>query len=200
MGAKRLFDITFSALGLLILSPILFIISVCILLESGRPVIFKQERLGKNCEPFILYKFRTMESRVDSKQPDCTADNDKRVTKAGRFLRRYKLDEIPQLFNVLKGDMSFVGPRPELPKFASHYSKIYNKILQIKPGITDIAAIKYRNEHVLLNGAYSDDLEHIYLNEILPKKLEYSMDYLKKRSFFYDLKLIFQTISIVIFK
>ncbi|MFH1847762.1 MAG: sugar transferase [Candidatus Omnitrophota bacterium] len=199
MAAKRLFDIVFSILGLLILSPVLLIIYVSIFFESGRPVFFKQERLGRDWRWFVLYKFRTMDKLV-SGQAGCTANNDKRVTNVGRLLRRYKLDEMPQLINVLKGDMSFVGPRPELLRFAKHYSDVYNQILQIKPGITDIAAIKYKNENVLLNGVYSDDLEHVYLSEILPKKLEYSMEYLKKRNFFYDLKLIFQTIFIVVFK
>lgn len=200
MVVKRLFDIVFSVLGMVILSPVMLIIYAYIFFESGRPVIFKQERLGRNWRQFVLYKFRTMDGRGVLDQIGCTANNDKRVTKTGRFLRRYKLDEIPQIVNVLKGDMSFVGPRPELLRFASHYSEVYDVILQIRPGITDIAAIKYRNEHVLLNDVYSDNLEFIYLNEILPKKLEYSMDYIKRRSFFYDLKLIFQTISIVIFK
>jgi lipopolysaccharide/colanic/teichoic acid biosynthesis glycosyltransferase len=200
MVVKRLFDIIVSAVGLVILSPILLVVSVCILFESGRSVIFKQERMGKDWKRFNIYKFRTMVPGSAFQQPGCTTTNDTRITRMGRFLRRYKLDETPQLFNVLKGDMSFVGPRPELPKFADHYSGIYNEILQIKPGITDIAAIKYRNENVLLNGVCSDELERVYLSEILPKKLEYSMEYLKRRSFYYDLKLIFQTIFIVIFK
>ncbi len=200
MVVKRLFDIVFSILGLLILSPVLLIIYASIFFESGRPVIFKQERLGRNWKRFELYKFRTMNSQRVSGQVGCTANNDNRVTRMGGYLRKYKLDEIPQLFNVLKGDMSFVGPRPELPKLASHYPEIYNEILQIKPGITDLASIKYRNEHVLLNGASSRELEQVYVNEILPKKLEYSLEYLKRRCFFYDLKLIFQTIYIVIFK
>ncbi len=200
MVVKRLFDIIVSALGLVILLPILLVVSICILFESGRPVIFKQERLGRNWRRFVLYKFRTMNGLRNSGQAGCTAYNDKRVTRAGRFLRKYKLDEIPQLVNVLKGDMSFVGPRPELVKFAEHYPDIYGQVLRIRPGITDLASIKYRNEHVLLNGASSRDLEQVYVNDILPKKLEYSLEYLKKRSFFYDLKLIFQTILIVISK
>lgn len=200
MIVKRLFDIIVSALGLVILSPILLVVSLCILFESGRPVIFKQERLGKCWKRFNIYKFKTMNSQRVSGQAGCTANNDNRVTRMGGYLRKYKLDEIPQLVNVLKGDMSFVGPRPELAKFAEHYHEKYDRILEVRPGITDLAAVQYRNENVLLNGVYSDDLERIYLNEILPKKLEYSLEYLKKRSFYYDLKLIFQTIFVVIFK
>ena len=199
MIVKRLFDIIVSALGLVILLPILLVVSICILFESGRPVIFKQERLGKDWKLFALYKFRTMNPQRASGQVGCTANNDNRVTRIGGYLRRYKLDEIPQLFNVLKGDMSFVGPRPELVKFAEHYPDIYEQVLRIRPGITDLASIKYRNEHTLLNEASSRELEQIYVNDILPKKLEYSLEYLKRRSFFYDLKLIFQTIFIVIF-
>jgi len=200
MVGKRLFDIVFSILGLLILSPVLLIVCVSIFFESGRPVIFKQERLGRNWKRFELYKFRTMNSQRVSGQAGCTANNDNRVTRMGGYLRRYKLDEIPQLVNVLKGDMSFVGPRPELVKFAEYYREKYDRILEVRPGITDLAAIQYRNEHVLLNGASSRDLEQVYVSEILPKKLEHSLEYLKERSFFYDLKLIFKTISVVIFK
>ena len=200
MNAKRLFDIFFSALGLVILLPILLVISAAILFESGRSIIFRQERVGLGWKPFMLYKFRTMNGPGTSIYAGCTARDDYRVTRAGRFLRKYKFDELPQLFNVLKGDMSLVGPRPELAKFAQHYREKYDRILEVRPGITDLAAIQYRNEYVLLNGASSRELEHFYVNEILPKKLEYSLEYLKERSFFYDLQLIFQTISIVIFK
>lgn len=199
MIAKRLFDLTFSALGLLILSPFLLIISLCILCESGRPMIYRQKRLGKDWKEITLYKFRTMNSESPEDGPSCSPRDDKRITQVGKYLRKYKLDELPQLFNVLTGDMSFVGPRPELPKFVEYYSDIYKEILKIRPGITDLASIKFRDESSLLNSE-AVDVEKVYLTKILPQKLEYSRIYLKKHSFFYDIGLIFKTIYKVVFK
>jgi lipopolysaccharide/colanic/teichoic acid biosynthesis glycosyltransferase len=199
MNTKRLFDLTFSALGLLILSPVLLIIPLCILCESGRPIIYRQKRLGKDWKEITLYKFRTMNSESPEDGPSCSSKNDKRITRVGKYLRKYKLDELPQLVNVLRGDMSFVGPRPELPKFVEHYSDIYKEILKIKPGITDLASIEFRDESSLLD-SQAVDVEKEYLNKILPRKLEYSKIYLKKRGFFYDIGLIFKTIYAVIFK
>ncbi len=199
MIAKRLFDLTFSVLGLFILSPLLLMISLCILVESGRPIIFRQKRLGKDWKEITLYKFRTMNSESPEDGPSCSPRDDQRITRVGRYLRKYKLDELPQLFNVLRGDMSFVGPRPELPKFVEHYSDIYKEILTIKPGITDLASIKFRDESSLLNSG-AVDVEKIYLTKILPQKLKYSKIYLKKQGFFYDIGLIFKTIYNVIFK
>ena len=198
MDAKRLFDLMFSALGLLVLSPLFLIISLYILFDSGKPIIYRQKRVGKNWEPFILYKFRTMDFKKETDGSGCTTNNDKRITRLGRFLRKYKLDEIPQLYNVLKGDMSFVGPRPELPEFVEHYSEFYREILKIKPGITDIASIKFRHESSLLGDV--NDIEMLYLTTILPRKLEYNREYIAKRGFFYDIGLIFKTIYTVIFK
>lgn len=199
MDAKRLFDVTFSILGLLILSPLLLIITLCILFDSGRPIIYLQRRMGKNWKEITLFKFRTMNSQRTEHALNCSTKDDKRVTKLGKYLRKYKLDELPQLLNVLRGDMSFVGPRPELPKFAEYYSDIYEEILKVKPGITDLASIEFRNESSLLDGE-TVDVEKVYLTKILPKKLEYSRIYLKKQGFFYDLELIFKTIYTVIFK
>lgn len=199
MDAKRLFDLTFSIVGLLVLSPLLLIISFYILVESGRPIIFRQKRVGKNWEPFILYKFRTMDLQGSGNGPSCSTGNDKRVNKVGRYLRKYKLDEIPQLFNILKGDMSFVGPRPELPKFVDYYASIYKEILKIKPGITDPASIRFRNESSFLKDG-TDDIDGFYLTKILPQKLAYNRAYLEKRGFFYDIYLIIKTIYTVIFK
>jgi len=199
MNTKRLFDLTFSALGLIILSPFLLMIFLCIVFESGRPIIYRQKRLGKDWKEIMLYKFRTMNSQKTEDGLSCSPKNDKRITHVGKYLRRYKLDELPQLFNVLRGDMSFVGPRPELPKFVEYYSDIYKEILKIKPGITDLASIKFRDESSLLD-CEAVDVEKVYLTKILPQKLEYSKIYLKKQGFFYDLKLIFKTIYTVIFK
>lgn len=199
MDVKRLFDLTFSALGLLILSPFFLIISLCILFESGRPIIYRQKRLGKDWKHFTIYKFRTMDFQGTAGAPGCSARDDKRVTRAGKCLRKYKLDEIPQLLNVLKGDMSLVGPRPELPKFVEYHSDIFNEILKIKPGITDLASIRFRNESSLLD-CEADDAEKVYLTRILPQKVIYNKEYLEKRGFFYDIGLIFRTIYSVIFK
>jgi len=199
MNAKRLFDLTFSVLGLLILSPFLLIISLFILFESGRPIIYRQKRLGKDWKEITLYKFRTMNSQKTEDSLSCSPKHDQRITRVGRYLRKYKLDELPQLFNVLTGDMSIVGPRPELPKFIEYYLDIYKEILKVKPGITDLASIKFRDESSFLD-CEAVDIEKVYLNKILPKKLEYSKIYLKKQGFFYDIGLIFKTIYAVIFK
>jgi lipopolysaccharide/colanic/teichoic acid biosynthesis glycosyltransferase len=199
MEAKRLFDVTFSTLGLLILSPLFLIITLCILFDSGRPIIYLQRRMGKDWKEITLFKFRTMNSQRTEHGLNCSTKDDKRVTKLGKYLRKYKLDELPQLLNVLRGDMSFVGPRPELAKFAEYYSDIYEEILKVKPGITDLASIEFRDESSLLDSE-TVDVEKVYLTKILPKKLEYSRIYLKKQCFFYDLELIFKTIYTVIFK
>jgi lipopolysaccharide/colanic/teichoic acid biosynthesis glycosyltransferase len=140
-----------------------------------------------------------MNSESPEDGPSCSPRDDKRITRVGKYLRKYKLDELPQLFNVLTGDMSFVGPRPELPKFVEYYSDIYKEILKIKPGITDLASIKFRDESSFLD-CEAVDIEKVYLNKILPKKLEYSKIYLKKQGFFYDIGLIFKTIYFVFFK
>ena len=199
MVAKRLFDLSFSALGLLILSPLLLIISLCIMFDSGRPIMYRQRRVGRQWREFMLYKFRTMNFQRPEGGPHCSPKDDKRITRVGRYLRKYKLDELPQLYNVLKGDMSFVGPRPELPKFVRHYSDIFNEILKIKPGITDLSSIKFRNEFSFLNNE-ENDVEELYLTNILPQKLVINREYLEKQGFFYDMGLIFRTIYIVMFK
>jgi len=155
--------------------------------------------VGKGWKHFIIYKFRTMDFQRTGDAPHCSDRNDNRVTILGKYLRKYKLDEIPQLFNVLKGDMSFVGPRPELPKFVEHYSDIFNEILKVKPGITDLASIKFRNESSLLDSE-ADYIEKAYLTKILPQKLNYNRIYLDKQCFIYDIGLIFKTIYAVIFK
>ncbi len=200
MNVKRLFDLLFSTLGLLVLSPLFLIISLCVFFDAGRPIIFKQKRVGKDYSFFILYKFRSMDAHRLDDGPACSNRDDKRVTKTGKYLRKYKLDEIPQLFNVLKGDMSLVGPRPEVEKFVNYYSNIFKEILTIKPGLTDLASIKFRNESFLLLDNKSIDIEKHYLAQILPKKLEYNKEYLERHGFFYDIGLIFKTIYTVIFK
>lgn len=199
MNSKRLFDVILSSVGLLVLSPVLVIVSSGILLESGRPIIYRQKRVGKDWEQFTLFKFRSMVSQEAIKGPICNIKNDKRVTTLGKFLRKYKLDEIPQLFNVLKGDMSVVGPRPEVPEFVAYYPDSYREILKIKPGITDLASIEFRDESSLLD-CEADEAENVYLTKILPQKLSYNRIYLNKMGFVYDIKLIIKTVYSIILK
>lgn len=160
--------------------------------------MFRQIRVGKDWQHFMLYKLRTMYFQGTEYGPACSLGDDKRITRVGRYLRKYKLDEIPQLFNVLKGDMSFVGPRPELPKFVEPYKDIYREILRIKPGITDLASITFRNESSFLNGE-TNDVEKLYISKILPQKLSYNKRYLARQCFTYDIGLILKTIYAVIF-
>ena len=196
--SKRIFDIFFSLLGLLILSPLFFFVSILIKSDSAGPVFFKQLRVGFKGKRFLLYKFRTMEKNAENKGIKLTSSSDPRITKIGRFLRKHKIDEFPQLINVLKGEMSFVGPRPELPEYVELFKKDYNYILKVRPGITDFASIKFRNESNLMQNGR--DAENIYINEIISKKIELYKKYVKERSFAFDLHLIFMTLFYLIKK
>lgn len=189
---KRFFDIAAAALGLAILSPLFLLAAALIKMESRGPVFFKQERMGKAFRPFFIYKFRTMfhdHRRVDRL---ITVGNDPRITRMGKFLRRAKIDELPQLLNVLKGDMSIVGPRPEVRRYVDLFRPDYEEILQVRPGITDLASIKYRDEAALLGGAVNPEDE--YCKRLLPDKIELAKEYLRCSSFIFDLRLIFQTL------
>lgn len=198
MVAKRWFDVICSLIGLLLLAPILLIIAIIIKLDSKGPVLFIQGRVGKNNKDFHIYKFRTMRVQSESKGLLTLGNHDSRITKVGYFLRRYKIDEFPQLFNILKGDMSFVGPRPELRYYVNFYNEDDLKIFAVRPGITGLASLKYRNEVELLKAA--DDPEDFFIKTIIPDKLKYNKEYIKKRNFFFDLKLIFITIIKVLTK
>lgn len=198
MFAKRWFDVICSLIGLLLLAPILLIIAIIIKLDSKGPVLFIQGRVGKNNKDFHIYKFRTMRVQSESKGLLTLGNHDSRITKVGYFLRRYKIDEFPQLFNILKGDMSFVGPRPELRYYVNFYNEDDLKIFAVRPGITGLASLKYRNEVELLKAA--DDPEDFFIKTIIPDKLKYNKEYIKKRNFFFDLKLIFITIIQVLTK
>ncbi len=176
----RLFDIIFSVAGLLILFPFLMIISICILLTSKGPAIFIQKRVGQYNKDFDLYKFRTMVFGAQQNGSLTLSNKDRRITRVGFFLRKYKLDELPQLFNVLKNDMSIVGPRPELRKYVELYNETQRQILSAKPGITDYASIKYRNESRLLMNA--QDPEAYYVNEIMPTKISLNKKYISAKS------------------
>lgn len=194
---KRLFDIFFSFIGLLILLPLFVVIAILIKLDSVGPVFFRQERMGKNFKPFFIYKFRTMVKDADRKGGQITVSGDNRVTRFGRILRKTKLDELPQLINVLKGEMSLVGPRPEVRKYVEIYKNDYKEILKIRPGITDFASIVYRDEESVLKD--KENPEEYYKNILLPKKIELAKEYIKIYSFSSDLKLIFLTIIKILF-
>jgi lipopolysaccharide/colanic/teichoic acid biosynthesis glycosyltransferase len=189
---KRLFDIFSSLFGLIILSPFLFIISICILISSRGGIFYRQTRVGKNGKDFRLWKFRTMKPGSDKKGLLTVGGRDPRVTGIGYFLRKYKLDEFPQLINVLAGEMSLVGPRPEVRKYVDMYSPEQIHVLDVKPGITDYASIEYSNENELL--AKSADPEKTYIEEVMPAKLKLNMKYIEEKSFWTDMKIIFKTV------
>ncbi|WP_408955100.1 sugar transferase [Natroniella sp. ANB-PHB2] len=188
---KRLFDIFFSLAGLLVLSPLLVLIAILIKTNSKGDVLFKQERVGQYGNTFTIYKFRTMVENAEKKGKQITVGADKRITTVGKILRKTKLDELAQLINVLKGEMSFVGPRPEVPKYVKHYTEEQRKILNARPGITDYASIEFSNESEILGIA--NDPEKTYINEIMPYKIKLNNKYLESISVLHDIKLIFLT-------
>jgi len=189
---KRLFDIFFSFAGLIIFLPLFLIIAVFIKLDSKGPVFFRHERVGRNFKDFKIYKFRTMNADAGNTAPQITVSGDKRVTKIGKFLRKYKIDELPQLINILMGEMSFVGPRPEVRKYIELFKQDYKKLLKIRPGITDPASIKYSDEESLLS--FSNNWEEDYIKKILPEKIKLSLHYIDNHNVFIDCRLIFKTI------
>lgn len=196
MIGKRLFDIALSLLGLTFLAPLFLLIAVLIKAESSGPVFFRQERVGLHGRPFRIHKFRTMRADRESAGPLLTIGADPRITRVGRFLRRYKLDELPQLIDVLLGRMSLVGPRPEVPKYVALYpEEVHEKVLSVRPGITDWASIRFRDENALLGRAA--DPERAYVEEVLPIKLRFYLEYVDTRSFLVDLRIIFATIAAV---
>ena len=189
---KRIFDIVMSLIGLIILGIPMIIIGIIIKLSSEGPVFYKQVRVGKSNKDFKILKFRTMIVDADKKGMQITVGKDPRITGIGHFLRKTKIDELPQLINVLKGEMSFVGPRPEVRKYVEMYNDYQKNVLKIKPGITDLASIEYRDESTLLG--QSDNPEKTYIEEIMPTKLKLNLKYMQEFSFFYDIKLIFKTL------
>jgi len=188
---KRGIDILFSLIGLICLFPFFIFISFFIFITSKGGVFFVQLRVGKNNKDFKLYKFRTMFLNSDNKGLLTVGNNDKRITKLGYYLRKNKLDELPQLINVLNGTMSLVGPRPEVRKYVNLYNSEQKSILDVKPGITDLASIMYYNENEIL--ANSGNPEQTYINEIMPIKLELNKQYINEMSLLTDLKIIFKT-------
>jgi lipopolysaccharide/colanic/teichoic acid biosynthesis glycosyltransferase len=187
---RRTFDAVCAATGLLLLAPVFAAVALVILLSDGRPVLFSQARTGQYGDQFRIWKFRTMRTGVAGRV--ITAAGDSRVTATGALLRKFKLDELPQLFNVLRGDMSLIGPRPEVPEYVDGQSRIWQAVLQVPPGITDVATLVYRNEEALLGGARDPD--RFYRETLLPAKLCLSLAYMSTRSLWRDVRLIWLTI------
>ena len=193
---KRIFDIIFSFLGMILLLPFFVIVSCMILINSGLPLFYFQERVGKNSRTFKLIKFRTMSANSDKKGLLTIGGRDPRVTVIGYYLRKYKLDELPQLFNVLVGSMSLVGPRPEVRKYVDLYNTTQLQVLNVKPGITDFASLEFINENDLL--AQSTNPEETYINSIMPQKLDLNLKYIAQQSFIIDIKIITYTLFKII--
>ena len=194
--AKRVMDIAISAAALCVLWPVFLLIALAIVIDDPGPVFYRQVRVGRGGRPFRIFKFRTMVVDADKKGLSITVGRDSRITRVGAFLRRTKLDELAQLLNVLCGQMSFVGPRPEVPRYVELYTPYQRQVLLVRPGITDYASIAYRNENDLLAGA--DDPEKMYIETIMPDKIELNMKYLREISPLADLRLILKTVIAVI--
>lgn len=194
---KRLFDWLCSCIGLLLLSPFLLLLAVCIKLDSPGPVFFRQERVGKGGELFRIHKFRTMVRDAERGGLQITVGADARVSRVGHWLRKYKLDELPQLLDVWLGNMSFVGPRPEVPRYVAYYpANVRDVVLSVRPGITDRASIEFKDENEILGRA--DDPHVAYVQEVLPIKLRYYQDYVANRSFWVDITIILSTLKALV--
>jgi lipopolysaccharide/colanic/teichoic acid biosynthesis glycosyltransferase len=197
MMVKRLFDLFFSLTGLLLLAPLFAVTAVWIKFDSSGPVFFRQVRVGRFEKLFRIFKFRTMCMDAESKGGQITIGEDPRITRSGRILRRYKLDELPQLLNVVKGEMSLVGPRPEVPRYVAFYpQRLREIILSVPPGITDSASIEYKDENTILGQA--KDPDRVYITEVMPVKLSYYERYVEERSLWIDAKLIVKTIAALV--
>jgi lipopolysaccharide/colanic/teichoic acid biosynthesis glycosyltransferase len=192
---KRLFDVVAAGIVLILLLPLYVIIAVIVRFESPGPALFTQPRLGRGGRPFVIYKFRTMTWNAASIGPSITIGSDPRITRIGRILRRYELDELPTLWNVLRGDMSIVGPRPELPKYLPYYGETERRVLDVRPGMTDPATLAFRREAALLTG---DDAEPTYVRCILPRKLSLNLEYVRRQGVLYDFGIIIRTLATII--
>jgi lipopolysaccharide/colanic/teichoic acid biosynthesis glycosyltransferase len=191
-AAKRSLDLAASGLGLLLVSPILLVAAIAVRLDSAGPILFRQTRMGRNFRPFSIYKFRTMTVDAPERGGQITAGADPRITPSGRWLRKSKIDELPQLFNVFLGDMSLVGPRPEVPKYVEMFHDQYAAVLAVRPGLTDPASVKYRDEAELL--AASADPDQEYVQRILPDKIALSRDYIERATLAGDVAILFRTL------
>jgi lipopolysaccharide/colanic/teichoic acid biosynthesis glycosyltransferase len=189
---KRLLDISLSLVALIVLLPILPILALAIIVSDGFPIFFRQKRVGRGGREFVIYKFRTMYIRKHSSDSLITVRADVRIFPAGRYLRKFKIDELPQLFNVLIGNMSFVGPRPEVPFYVAKYTREQRKVLELQPGMTDVATLEFMNEEGMLAG--SDDPNRFYLEYCLPRKIALNLEYAKNASFVSDIVVVFKTL------
>lgn len=193
---KRIFDIVTSGLGLIVLSPLFLFLALWIKYDSRGAVFYRQVRVGRNNKDFRLYKFRSMRNGADRQGLITIGGRDPRVTRAGYYIRKYKLDELPQLINVFVGDMSIVGPRPEVRRYVDLYTPEQMQVLTVRPGITDMASIRYRNENELLEQA--EDPEKYYREVVMPDKLKINREYIERASFWFDIRLIFCTLQAII--
>lgn len=193
---KRFFDISASGIGLLLLSPVFLLLAIWIKLDSPGPVFYQQVRVGRHDKDFRIFKFRSMRVGSDKGSLVTVGGHDPRITRSGYFIRKFKLDELPQLINVFIGDMSLVGPRPEVRHYVDYWTPEQKRALDVRPGITDPASIRYRNENELLENA--SDPEKYYIEVIMQDKLKLYLDYVDNRSFWYDIKLIFKTFWTII--
>jgi lipopolysaccharide/colanic/teichoic acid biosynthesis glycosyltransferase len=193
---KRFFDILFSAIGIILLGPLLAILALAIKRSSSGPVLYRGIRVGRGGKLFRMLKFRTMVVNAEALGGSCTSDDDPRITAIGRRLRKYKLDELPQLFNVLKGEMSFVGPRPEVKQYVAMFSEEEKQILSVRPGVTDWATLWDSDEGALLAG--SSDPARIYLETIRPEKIRLQLEYVRKRTLLLDFRIVCSTVALVL--
>ena len=195
---KRAFDLISCTLALLLLLPFGIVVALCIVCGSKGGVFYRQTRVGRNNKDFKLLKFRTMRPNADRQGLLITVGEDSRITRIGKFLRKYKIDELPQLLNIIKGDMSVVGPRPEVRRYVELYDERQRRVLSVRPGLTDYASLQYISESDLLAG--SDNPEKTYIEEIMPAKLELNLQYIEKQSFAEDLRIIFKTLASIVRK
>jgi len=193
---KRCLDIVVSLIGLLLLAPMFALLALLIKVDSPGRVFFRQTRIGKHFRPFDIYKFRSMTDQRERPGSLITVGADPRITRSGHIIRKLKLDELPQLFNVLIGDMSLVGPRPEVPEFVDLFRRDFEEILKVRPGITDLGSLKYRDEATIL--AQSADSRAEYINRILPDKISLAKQYIAQSSLGFDVKLIFRTLYAIV--
>lgn len=189
---KRAFDYLVAAIGLVLLFPVFVVVSILIKVDSSGPVFFRQERIGERFHPFLIYKFRTMVEDASRRGTAITVGADPRITRVGRFLRQTKIDELPQLINVLRGEMSLVGPRPEVAHYVEMFRKDYEEILQVRPGVTDLASLKYQNESEWLS--QFDHPEREYVTHVLPEKIKLAKEYVQRTSMSGDIVLILKTV------
>ena len=195
---KRLFDILASGLGLVVLSPLFAVLAVWIKADSRGPVFYRQTRVGRDNKDFRLFKFRSMRPDSDKLGLITVGGHDPRVTRSGYYIRKYTLDELPQLINVFKGDMSLVGPRPEVRKYVDMYTPAQMRVLSVRPGITSLASIRYRNENDIL--AVADDPDRCYVEKVMPDKLAIDLEYVGRATLWNDIRLIFSTFKEIIAK